>query len=85
MLQALALSAHGVPATAGRILRGMTPMLGSGMFTLVVFVAIAAFIILGALSLNRHSRRIDASIPFEADLTDEGRAAQERESRMTRG
>ncbi|WP_394274767.1 hypothetical protein [Luteococcus sp.] len=63
----------------------MTPMLGSGMFTLVVFVAIAAFIILGALSLNRHSRRIDASIPFEADLTDEGRAAQERESRMTRG
>ena len=59
-------------------------MLASGMFTLVVFVAIAAFIILGALSLNRHARRIDPSIPFEADLSDEGRAAQERERHMVR-
>lgn len=59
-------------------------MLASGMFTLVVFVAIAAFIILGALSLNRHARRIDPSIPFEADLSDEGRAAQERERTMVR-
>ncbi|GAA1398793.1 hypothetical protein GCM10009599_30160 [Luteococcus peritonei] len=56
-------------------------MLSSGQLTLVTFCVIAAFIILGVLSMRRHVRRIDA--PWEADLSEEGRRAQDFE-RTTR-
>ena len=59
----------------------MAPMLSSGQLTLVTFCVIAAFIVLGMLSLRRHTRRVDA--PFEADLSPQGREAQDFE-RTTR-
>ncbi|WP_420175859.1 hypothetical protein [Luteococcus sp. OSA5] len=57
----------------------MNLMLASGTLNFITFCVIAAFIILGSLSLRRHTRRIDPSIPYEADLTPEGRKAQEFE------
>lgn len=55
----------------------LVPLMGSGGLTLITFAVVVAFIVLGSMSLLRHTRRITA--PFEADLTPEGRAAQEFE------
>ncbi|GEM_PF-5636293 len=55
----------------------MVPMLSSGTLTLITFLVIAALIVLGSLSLRRHARRVTA--PWEADLTEQGRIAQEFE------
>ncbi|MGO4956541.1 hypothetical protein ACTQ49_04585 [Luteococcus sp. Sow4_B9] len=54
----------------------MNLMLASGTLNLITFLVIASFIILGSISLRRHTRKIDPSIPYEADLTEEGRKAQ---------
>ncbi|MEL4359097.1 MULTISPECIES: hypothetical protein [unclassified Luteococcus] len=54
----------------------LTPMMSSGMLTLLTFCVIAGFIILGSLSLRRHTKRIDPEIPWESEMTEEGRAAQ---------
>lgn len=54
----------------------LTPLMSSGMLTFVTFCVIAAFIILGSLSLRRHTKHIASDIPWESEMTDEGRAAQ---------
>lgn len=65
------------------ILGGMlTPMLGSGLLTLITFAVIVAFILFGSMSLRRHVRRINSATPWESELTPEGRSAIAREEEM---
>lgn len=51
--------------------------LGYGTLTFLAFAALALFVVLGSMSLLRHTRRVQA--PYEADLTEAGRRAQEFE------
>lgn len=51
------------------------------MLTFLTFCTILGFILLGSFSLRRHVKRISKGLPWESELTEAGRAAQNFEHR----